>query len=158
MKYELKPQSSTPLHPPVSLPPPPHHGLSSEPVVVRLQEGGQANFSVLREGLADFVASVMYRVDYGEASPGDLTVPSEDTLLVYAVGEWVKNISVAVEDDNIPETDEPFTIVLYNATGDAVVFGADTATVVIEANDDPNGIFSLEAVEKPVEEGKTNEF
>lgn len=86
-------------------------------MVVRLQEGGQANFSVLREGLADFVATVMYRVDYGEASPGDLTMPSEDMLLVYDVGEWVKNISVAVEDDNIPETDEPFTIVLYNATG-----------------------------------------
>ncbi|XP_056276017.1 adhesion G-protein coupled receptor V1 [Pseudoliparis swirei] len=130
----------------------------SEPVVVRLQEGGQANFSVLREGLADFVATVMYRVDYGEASPGDLTMPSEDMLLVYDVGEWVKNISVAVEDDNIPETDEPFTIVLYNATGDAVVFGANTATVVIEANDDTNGIFFLEAGEKPVEEGESNDF
>lgn len=43
-------------------------------------------------------------------------------------------------------------------TGDAVVFGADTATVVIEANDDASGIFSLEALEKPVEEGKTNDF
>ncbi|XP_070760191.1 adhesion G-protein coupled receptor V1 [Enoplosus armatus] len=130
----------------------------SEPVVVRLQEGGVANFTVLRAGRADFVASVMYRVDYGEASPGDLIMLSNDTLLVYDVGEWMKNISVAVEDDNIPETDEPFYIVLYNATGDAVVYGADTATVVIEANDDANGIFSLEATEKPVEEGKTNSF
>ncbi|XP_075960449.1 adhesion G-protein coupled receptor V1 [Anarhichas minor] len=130
----------------------------SEPVVVRLQEGGLANFTVLRAGRADFVATVMYRVDYGEASPGDLTVLSNDTLLVYDVGEWMKNITVAVEDDNIPETDEPFNIVLYNATGDAVVYGANTATVVIEANDDANGMFSLEAIEKPVEEGKTNHF
>ncbi|XP_044053980.1 adhesion G-protein coupled receptor V1 isoform X2 [Siniperca chuatsi] len=130
----------------------------SEPVVVRLREGGVANFTVLRAGRADFVATVMYCVKYGEASPGDLTMPSNDTLLVYDVGEWMKNISVAVEDDNIPETDEHFYIVLYNATGDAVVYGADTATVVIEANDDANGIFSLEATEKPVEEGKTNHF
>ncbi|KAK9522608.1 hypothetical protein VZT92_019059 [Zoarces viviparus] len=122
------------------------------------EEGGLANFTVLRAGRADFVATVMYRVDYGEASPGDLTVLSNDTLLVYDVGEWMKNITVAVEDDNIPETDEPFNIVLYNATGDAVVYGANTATVVIEANDDANGIFSLEAIEKPVEEGKTNHF
>ena len=43
-------------------------------------------------------------------------------------------------------------------TGDAVVYGADTATVIIEANDDANGIFSLESMEKPVEEGKTNNF
>ncbi|XP_045890437.1 adhesion G-protein coupled receptor V1 [Micropterus dolomieu] len=130
----------------------------SEPVLVRLQEGGVANFTVLRAGRADFVATVMYRVEYGEASPGDLTVLSNVTLLVYEVGEWMKSISVAVEDDNIPETDEPFYIVLYNATGDAVVYGADTATVVIEANDDANGIFSLEAAEKPVKEGKTNSF
>ncbi|KAM9360944.1 adhesion G-protein coupled receptor V1 [Symphorus nematophorus] len=130
----------------------------AEPVVVRLQEGAMASFTVLRAGRADFVATVMYRVEYGDASPGDLTMLSNNTLLVYDVGEWVKNISVAVEDDNIPETDEPFYIVLYNATGDAVVYGADTATVVIEANDDANGIFSLDAVEKPVEEGKTNDF
>uniref|UniRef100_UPI003AAD5B8E adhesion G-protein coupled receptor V1 n=1 Tax=Centroberyx gerrardi TaxID=166262 RepID=UPI003AAD5B8E len=130
----------------------------AEPVVVRLQEGGVANFTVLRAGRADFVATVMYRVEYGDASPGDLTMLGNDTLLVYDVGEWMKNISVAVEDDNIPETDEPFYIVLYNATGDAVVYGADTATVVIEANDDANGIFSLEPTEKTVEEGKTNNF
>lgn len=77
-----------------------------------------ANFTVLRAGSADFVASVMYRVEYGEASPGDLTILSNDTLLVFDVGEWMKNISVAVEDDNIPETDEPFYISLYNTTGD----------------------------------------
>ncbi|CAJ1068549.1 adhesion G-protein coupled receptor V1 [Xyrichtys novacula] len=130
----------------------------SEPVVVRLQEGAIANFTVLRAGRTDYVTTVMYRVEYGSASPGDLTMLSNDTLLVYDVGEWMKNISVAVEDDDIPETDEPFYIVLYNATGDTVVYGADTATVVIEANDDANGIFSLDATEKPVEEGKTNNF
>lgn len=87
-------------------------------MVVRVQEGAVANFTVLRAGQADFVATVMYRVEYGDASPGDLTILSNDTLLVYDVGEWMKNISVAVEDDNIPETDEPFYIVLYNATGE----------------------------------------
>uniref|UniRef100_A0A3Q3J0J5 Adhesion G-protein coupled receptor V1 n=1 Tax=Monopterus albus TaxID=43700 RepID=A0A3Q3J0J5_MONAL len=130
----------------------------SEPVVVRLKEGGVANFTILRAGQADFIATVRYRVEYGDASPGDLTLLSNDMLLVYDVGEWMKNISVAVEDDDIPETDEAFYIVLYNTTGDAVVYGAHTTTVVIEANDDANGIFSLEAIEKPVEEGKTSNF
>lgn len=91
--------------------------ISAEPVVVSLQEGGVANFTVLRTGEADFAATVMYRVEYGETSPGDFTLLSNDTLLVFDVGEWMKNISVALEDDNIPETDEPFYIVLYNATG-----------------------------------------
>uniref|UniRef100_A0A3Q3W600 Adhesion G-protein coupled receptor V1 n=1 Tax=Mola mola TaxID=94237 RepID=A0A3Q3W600_MOLML len=129
-----------------------------EPVVARLQEGAVANFTVLREGRADFVATVMYRMEYGEASAGDLTMLSNDTMLVLDVGEWMKNISVAVEDDHIPETDEPFYIVLYNTTGDAVVYGADRVTVVIEANDDANGIFFLETTKKSVEEGKTNHF
>ncbi|KAF7200055.1 adhesion G-protein coupled receptor V1 isoform X2 [Nothobranchius furzeri] len=130
----------------------------SEPTMVCVHEGGVANFTVLRAGQADYVASVMYQVAYGGALPDDLTVLTNDTLLVYNVGEWMKNISVAIKDDDTPETDELFYIVLYNATGDAVVYGAHTATVVIEANDDANGIFSLETVEKPVEEGKSNNF
>lgn len=91
---------------------------ASEPVVVRLREGEVANFTILRAGRADFVATVMYRVEYGDASPGDVAMQSNDTLLVYNVGERMKNISVAVRDDNIPETDEAFYIVLYNASGE----------------------------------------
>lgn len=91
---------------------------------MRVHEGGVANFTVLRAGRADFVTSVMYRMAYANASPDDLTVLSNDTLLVYGVGEWMKNISVAVEDDDIPETDETFYIILYNATGECgISFG-----------------------------------
>ncbi|KAM8865111.1 adhesion G-protein coupled receptor V1 isoform 2-T2 [Synchiropus picturatus] len=130
----------------------------SEPVLVRVEEGGVANFTVLRAGPVDVVGSVMYYVEYGDTSQGDLKLLSNDTTLVFDVGEWMKNISVAVEDDDIPETDELFYIVLYNATGDAVVYGAGTATVVIKANDDANGIFSLETVERSVAEGTSNSF
>lgn len=92
--------------------------ISAEPVVVSLPEGAVANFTVLRTGRADFVATVMYRVAYGEASPADFTLLSNSSLLVFDVGEWMKTISVALEDDNIPETDEPLYIVLHNATGE----------------------------------------
>lgn len=77
-----------------------------------------ANLTIVRAGRADFVATVMYRVEYGDASPDDVTLLSNDTLLVYNVGEWMKNISVAVQEDNIPETDEALYIVLYNASGE----------------------------------------
>ncbi|XP_051923302.1 adhesion G-protein coupled receptor V1 [Hippocampus zosterae] len=130
----------------------------SEPSIVRLGEGDVATFGVLRAGRADNIGTVAYRVEYGDASPADLTLLSQDTTLVYEIGEWMKNISVAIEDDDIPETDEHFHIVLYNSTGDAVVYGADTATVVIEANDEANGVFSLEPTERTVEEGKSNNF
>uniref|UniRef100_A0A3B5LER5 Adhesion G-protein coupled receptor V1 n=1 Tax=Xiphophorus couchianus TaxID=32473 RepID=A0A3B5LER5_9TELE len=130
----------------------------SEPFTARVREGGVVNFTVLRAGQADFLATVMYRVEFGGASADDFTLLTNSTLLVFDVGEWMKNISVAIKDDDIPETDEPFYIVLYHATGDAVVYGADTANVVIEANDDANGVFSLKPEEKPVEEGKSNNF
>lgn len=39
-----------------------------------------------------------------------------------------------------------------------MIFKAGMATVIIEANDDSNGIFSLEPLEKAVEEGKSNTF
>ncbi|XP_036383544.1 LOW QUALITY PROTEIN: adhesion G-protein coupled receptor V1 [Megalops cyprinoides] len=130
----------------------------AEPVVVRVREGGVANFTVLRAGPADFIATVMYQFTYGDTSPGDFIPQSNDSMLVFSFGEWMKNISVATVDDDIPETDEPFYIILYNATGDAVVYGATMATVVIEANDDANGIFSLEPVARAVEEGKSNNF
>ncbi|GAA6109102.1 adhesion G-protein coupled receptor V1 isoform X1 [Tachysurus ichikawai] len=130
----------------------------AEPVIQRVREGNVAYFTILRAGLANFVATVMYRFEFGDSSPGDFIPLNNDTLLLFDYGEWMKNISVAVQDDDIPETDERFYIVLFNTTGDAVVYGKDTATVVIEANDDANGIFSLDATEKPVEEGKSNNF
>jgi len=49
-------------------------------------------------------------------------------------------------------------VCVWVLSGDAVVYGRDTATVVIEANDDANGIFSLDSTQKPVEEGRTNNF
>lgn len=106
--------------------------ISAEPVAVSLPEGAVANFTVLRTGRADFVATVIYRVDYGDASPGDFTSLSNDSLLVFDVGEWMKNISVALEDDNIPETDESFYIVLYNATGQYRLIGKTAIAFVFD--------------------------
>ncbi|CAB1321522.1 unnamed protein product [Coregonus sp. 'balchen'] len=168
----------------------------AEPVVVRLQEGDVANFTVLRAGPADFVATVMYRVDYGEASLGDLAPLSNDTVLVFDVGECscsssvfdscfctltgmkaggpVGELNYRTQTHSACCSTKPASQVHYSTPlpglavcawttlsenkGDAVVYGADTGTVVIEANDEANGIFSLESTERSVEEGKTNNF
>lgn len=88
-----------------------------DPVIQRVREGGVANFSIFRAGLADFIATVMYRFEFGDSSPGDFMPLSNDSLLTFDYGERMKNISVALQDDDIPETDERFYIVLFNATG-----------------------------------------
>ncbi|XP_038661208.1 adhesion G-protein coupled receptor V1 isoform X3 [Scyliorhinus canicula] len=131
-----------------------------DPIVLRVEEGSVANFTVARNGSVDFVAAVVYNVESEGTSNSDedIIALSENNTLVFEVGERTQNISVVINEDNVPETDETFYIVLVNSTGDTVVYGTSRATVIIEANDDPNGIFLLEAFEKFVFEGMTNNF
>ncbi|XP_053330924.1 adhesion G-protein coupled receptor V1 [Spea bombifrons] len=131
----------------------------AEPVEVWIEEGQAANFTIVRNGSADFKSSVSYVTVNGLASAegGDFNYTSE-CILTFDVGERFQKIIVHTNEDDIPETDEPFYIMLLNATGDTVVSGHGKATIFIRANDDPNGIFYLEQIEKTVEEGSTNNF
>ncbi|KAM6148616.1 adhesion G-protein coupled receptor V1 [Erethizon dorsatum] len=132
----------------------------AEPRVVRVQEGDTANFTVLRNGSVDVTCSVQYATMDGKATAreGDFVPTEKGETLVFDVGSREQSVSVYVNEDGIPEADEPFYIILFNSTGDTVVYQYGIATVIIEANNDPNGIFSLEPIDKTVEEGKTNAF
>ncbi|XP_010295475.1 PREDICTED: G-protein coupled receptor 98-like [Phaethon lepturus] len=132
----------------------------SEPLTVSVKEGGVANFTVLRNGSADVAIAVQYITVNGDATAeeGDFVPSGKSSVILFDVGEREQNLTVYINDDDTPETDETFYIFLLNSTGDTVVFEAGVATVIIEANDDPNGIFSLETLEKPVEEGKSNNY
>uniref|UniRef100_A0A4X2LMN9 Adhesion G-protein coupled receptor V1 n=1 Tax=Vombatus ursinus TaxID=29139 RepID=A0A4X2LMN9_VOMUR len=132
----------------------------AEPRVVWIKEGGVANFTVLRNGSLDVACTVQYATRDGRAiaEEGDFVPIENEETLFFEVGRREQSISIFVNEDDIPETDEPFYVILFNSTGDTVVYKYGMATVIIEANDDPNGIFSLEPVDKVVEEGKTNAF
>ncbi|NWV12723.1 GPR98 protein, partial [Ptilonorhynchus violaceus] len=132
----------------------------AEPLTVSITEGSVAYFTVLRNGSADAAVTVQYITVNGDATAeeGDFVPSGESSVILFDVGEREQNLSVYTNNDDTPETDEAFYIFLLNSTGDTVIFNAGVATVIIEANDDPNGIFSLEPLEKPVEEGKSNIF
>ncbi|NXF10740.1 GPR98 protein, partial [Smithornis capensis] len=132
----------------------------AEPLTVRVTEGSVANFTVLTNGSTDAAVAVQYITVNGDATAedGDFVPSGKNSVILFDVGEREQNLSVYINDDDTPETDETFYIFLLNSTGDTVIFNAGVATVIIEANDDPNGIFSLEPFEKPVEEGKSNTF
>ncbi|XP_019589799.2 adhesion G-protein coupled receptor V1 [Rhinolophus sinicus] len=132
----------------------------AEPHVVRVQEGETADFTVLRNGSVDVACTVQYATMDGKAAAreGDFLPVGKGETLGFAVGSREQRISVFIYEDDIPETDEHFYIILFNSTGDTVVYQHGIATVIIEANDDPNGIFTLEPIDKAVEEGKTNAF
>ncbi|OXB72852.1 UNVERIFIED_CONTAM: hypothetical protein H355_000852 [Colinus virginianus] len=132
----------------------------AEPLTVTVQEGSAANFTVLRNGSVDVAVAVQYVTVNGDATAeeGDFVPTGKSSFILFNIGEREQNLSVYINDDDTPETDEMFYVFLLNSTGDTVIFEAGVATVIIEANDDPNGIFSLEPLEKAVEEGKSNIF
>lgn len=91
----------------------------SEPRVVRVQEGETANFTVLRNGSVDIACTVQYATMDGKATAreGDFVPVEKGEMLVFAVGNRKQRISVFVNEDGIPETDESFYIILFNSTG-----------------------------------------
>ncbi|XP_032297180.1 adhesion G-protein coupled receptor V1 isoform X2 [Coturnix japonica] len=132
----------------------------AEPLTVTVQEGSVANFTVLRNGSVDVAVAVQYITVNGDATAeeGDFIPSGKNNIIFFDIGEREQKFSVYINDDDTPETDEAFYVLLLNSTGDTVIFKTGMATVIIEANDDPNGIFSLEPLDKAVEEGKSNNF
>lgn len=96
----------------------------SEPRVVRVREGEIANFTVLRNGSVDAACTVQYATMDGKATArdGDFVPIEKGEVLVFAVGSRKQGISVFINEDDIPETDEPFYIILFNSTGKSIIF------------------------------------
>lgn len=63
-------------------------------------------------------------------------------------GQMIKSVNFFVRNDNIPETNETFTVSLLisNQPNVAKLGEPDTARITILANDDAFGIFSFETV------------
>lgn len=95
----------------------------SEPSVVRVQEGEAANFTVLRNGSVDAACTVQYATVDGKAAggQGDFVPVEKGETLVFEVGSREQSVSVSVNEDGIPETDEPFYIILFNSTGKSIL-------------------------------------
>lgn len=73
------------------------------------------------------VATVVYHVEYGGTSnsEGDFLPLSGNNTVMFDVGEEAKTVSVTINDDDIPETDETFYIVLLNSTGNTLIAEID---------------------------------
>lgn len=91
----------------------------SEPLTVRIKEGSVANFTVLRNGSADYAVAAQYITVNGDATAeeGDFVPSGKSSVILFDVGEREQNLSVYINDDDIPETDETFYVFLLNSTG-----------------------------------------
>lgn len=128
---------------------------------MRVEEGNRVNFTILRHGRTSEVIRVNYTTRDDSAISSDGDYESDTGSVLFRRGETQKNISVYIPDDEKPESDENFTIVLTSSTGDTSIYGNTAAVVTIAASDDPNGIFHFYGdadLNETALEGKTVRF
>ena len=63
------------------------------------------------------VAEVTFLVQYSSASGNDVVVSPAGGVIVFQDGEREREISVSIEDDELPEESEMLQIVLTETTG-----------------------------------------
>jgi hypothetical protein len=100
-------------------------------------EGGTVTLNVSRQGIASGSATVEYATSPGSAASGQDFEPASGTLS-WANGESTsKPIVVATKDDADPEVAETFTVTLSNPSAGTTIAPPATATVTIDASDQP---------------------
>ncbi|XP_068693739.1 adhesion G-protein coupled receptor V1-like isoform X3 [Montipora foliosa] len=87
-------------------------------------------------------ATVDWYLEAGSAVPGSDYVDSRGTL-TFKSSETVKNITVALLNDNEPELEENFTIHLVNASQNAYIKPPGIAMVILRPNDDQHGVIAF---------------
>ena len=105
----------------------------SAPTYFANESDGIAIVSVVRSGVVSRPVNVTYSTSDGSAQAGQDYAAQSGTL-TFGPGETVKNISIPVSDDTVPEADETINLTLSNPTGGAT-FGLTSATLIIQGND-----------------------
>ncbi|WP_236628528.1 Calx-beta domain-containing protein [Paenibacillus mucilaginosus] len=121
------------------------------------EDAGIVTLTVRREGGASGEASVDYTTAdssaYAESDYG-----SGSGTLVFADGETVKTVDVAIYDDGETEGDESFSVLLSNPTAGAELGTYSSAAVSIADNDswipDPPSVLSFDPVSYTVGESE----
>ena len=116
----------------------------ADPIHVRVNEGQSATFTILRRGRTNEAIHVNVTTKDGSARSGEADYVPITQQVSFARGESRKSITVNIPDDDLPEPDENFTVVLTSSTGDTSIYGNTVGIVTIAASDDPNGIFHFD--------------
>ncbi|MEY2407883.1 MAG: hypothetical protein QOF48_553 [Verrucomicrobiota bacterium] len=110
--------------------------------------------TVTRTGGATGQVEIVYTTISGSAEAGEDFVASEGSL-TFSNGVTSRTITIPIIQDGTDESNETFTVSLFNPTGGAALSAHDTATVVIR-DDDTAGSLSFSAPVYSVVEANTN--
>jgi uncharacterized delta-60 repeat protein len=124
--------------PPPPPPPPPHSVLSLDRTEAAVGEvGGSVVLNVSRSGSAAGTVSVNYATSSGSAIAGSDFTNATGTL-TWADGDTAaKSITVNLTNDSADESDETFTVTLWNPSTGAGLGSNSSATVTITDDDAP---------------------
>lgn len=98
----------------------------------------RVTLSVLRTRGTFGSVSVEYAIVPGTATTADYS--STSSLIVFESSQDVANITIDITNDQVPEQDETFDVVLRNSVGGAEIGTPSLVTVTILSNDDVNGV------------------
>jgi Calx-beta domain len=111
------------------------------------ESAGTANFTVTLSNPSQDTVTATYNTTNGTASsPGDFTAQSNKTVS-FSPGETVKQISIPITNDAMPEQTEQFSVSLSSPTGGATL-GKATGTGTIQDEDNPTVSVSDTAVQE----------
>lgn len=119
----------------------------AEALTTAREETGLIQLMLTRGILADgsvagdltMQSTVQVTTNSDSASSGSDFSPISQTV-TFAPGVSSVSVPVTIIDDNSPEGDEMFTLVLSSPSADAVIFPPSTATILIPINDNAGGL------------------
>ena len=119
----------------------------STPVTTVDEESGSVQLTIIRGLLPDgnmagdlsLQSTVQVTTNSGSASSGSDFDPVSRTV-TFSPGSSSLTVSIAIINDNLPEGDETFMVVLSAPSSDAVLSLPTTATVLIRINDNAGGL------------------
>ena len=97
-------------------------------------------------GPTDQETTVQYNVTSGTATEGTDFTSSAGTV-TFQAGSTSETISIPISNDDEPEGDETFTVMLSNTSSDAVLQKPSSITVIISINDNAGGVVRFQSTE-----------
>lgn len=119
-----------------------------------VESAGVATLNVTRTGGATGEVAVVYAAESGSAEVGPDFAPSVG-LLVFSNGVASRTISIPLVTDTLDESNETFTVTLFNPIGGAAL-GAIALTTVTIKDDDTAGTIAFSTRAYGVTENVTN--
>ncbi|XP_060082724.1 adhesion G-protein coupled receptor V1-like [Ylistrum balloti] len=125
-------------------------GKGDKNIIIQVYRGIDSDGSNV--GSFGAIASVDYKVT-SDTAVSEQDFQGRNGQVVFGIGDVEGTITITILDDGDPEMEESFDVTLETPVGDVVLMAPSKLRVIINANDEHNGIlsfFSLDTLSPPL--------